>query len=520
MLYFVLKPVRLESPEFYIFTGVSIYTQKQRWKFWLFAGAMLIIAASLWYNIRLVDKIAADEQGKVRLWANAIREKANFISRTDSIFRTIAVSERKKVELWAEATKELGKENIVNPFVLEVIKTNEEVPVILTDMKARITSYRNLDPAKAKDSTWLRMQLDTMKSQYAPIVIDIYAGQKDYLYYKDSRVFSSLKNVINSLIRSFITEVALNSASVPVVYTDSVQKVIAFGNLDSAKMKNPDFRKTTIGEMKSKSNVIEVDLGNKERTYIYYEDSFLLKQIKYYPFVQFAIIGMFLLIAYTLFSTARKSEQNQVWVGMAKETAHQLGTPLSSLIGWLEYMKLKGTDAEMVREIERDVKRFETITDRFSKIGSTPKLDRENLTAVLEEAVNYIKLRTSDKVSFAISGETTQAIYAPLNIPLFSWVVENLCRNAIDAMSGTGQISIHISDQSQYAYIDISDTGKGIPKTKFKTVFEPGFTTKQRGWGLGLSLTKRIIENYHDGKIFVKSSELDKGTTFRIVLNK
>ncbi|HXC04178.1 MAG TPA: hypothetical protein VNZ86_05455, partial [Bacteroidia bacterium] len=198
---------------------MSIYAQKQRWKIGLFVAAMVIIGVSLWYNIRLVDKIAADERGKATLWANAIREKANFILRTDSIFRTISVSERKKVELWAEATKELGKEFNVNPFVLEVIKNNEEVPVILTDMKGKITSWRNLDPQKAKDTTWLRQQLDTMKSQYQPIVIDIYAGQKDFLYYKDSRVFSSLKNVINSLIKSFINEVAVNSASVPVVYT-------------------------------------------------------------------------------------------------------------------------------------------------------------------------------------------------------------------------------------------------------------------------------------------------------------
>ncbi|HEV7230167.1 MAG TPA: HAMP domain-containing sensor histidine kinase, partial [Bacteroidia bacterium] len=382
-------------------------------------------------------------------------------------------------------------------------------------------SYRNLDPVLAKDSVWLRKQLDTMKSQYRPIVIDIFAGQKDFLYYKDSRVFSSLKNVINGLIKSFINEVALNSASVPVIYTDSTQQnVIAFGNLDSIKMKEPVYRAQTISDMKAKSNVIEVGLGNREKNYIFYEDSFLLKQIRYYPFVQFAIIGMFLLIAYTLFSTARKSEQNQVWVGMAKETAHQLGTPLSSLIGWLEYMKLKGTDIEMVQEIERDVKRFETITERFSKIGSVPKLEKENVVAVLEEAVNYVKLRTSDKVNFRIINEQGMPIYAPLNIPLFSWVIENLCRNAVDAMSGKGSIDVTVSDQNQYVYIDIKDTGKGIPKSKFKTVFEPGFTTKQRGWGLGLSLTRRIIENYHDGKIFVKESELDKGTTFRIVLNK
>jgi len=482
---------------------------------------MSIIGVSLWYNIRLVDKIAADERGKATLWANAIREKANFILRTDSIFQTIAVSERKKVELWAEATKELGKENNVNPFVLEVIKNNEEVPVILTDMKGKITSWRNLDAQKAKDTTWLRQQLDTMKTRCVPIVIDIYAGQKDYLYYKDSKVFSSLKNVISSLIKSFINEVAVNSASVPVVYTDSTREhVIAFGNLDSLKMKNPAYRQQTIAEMRAKSNVIEVDLGNKERNYIFYEDSFLLKQIKYYPFVQFAIIGMFLLIAYTLFSTARRSEQNQVWVGLAKETAHQLGTPLSSLMGWLEIMKMKGADEEMTRELGRDIKRLEMITERFSKIGSVPKLEKDDLLDALEESVNYVRSRTSDKVVFSLRNDSPSPVMAPINRPLFAWVIENICRNAVDAMGGAGRIDMVVSDQNQFAYIDITDTGKGIPKSKFKTIFEPGYTTKKRGWGLGLSLTKRIIENYHDGKIFVKESEQDKGTTFRIVLKK
>jgi signal transduction histidine kinase len=226
------------------------------------------------------------------------------------------------------------------------------------------------------------------------------------------------------------------------------------------------------------------------------------------------------LVAYLLFSTARRVEQNQVWVGMAKETAHQLGTPLSSLIAWVEYLKSKGLDPETSSEIEKDVKRLETITERFSKIGSVPKLDTVDLVKVLEDSLNYMKLRTSKNVAFSIDTNNEKEVFAQLNIPLFEWVIENLIRNAVDAMNGNGNITITLSDQTQFVYIDIADTGKGIPKSKYKTVFEPGFTTKQRGWGLGLSLTKRIIENYHSGKIFVKSSEIDKGTTFRIVLNK
>jgi signal transduction histidine kinase len=213
-------------------------------------------------------------------------------------------------------------------------------------------------------------------------------------------------------------------------------------------------------------------------------------------------------------------EQNQVWVGLAKETAHQLGTPLSALIAWLEYLKGKGLDPETAAEIEKDIKRLETITERFSKIGSVPKLDETDLVRVLNDSVNYMKMRTSKNVSFSIVPQNSKPIIALLNVPLFEWVIENLIRNAVDAMNGNGSINIVVSDQTQFVYIDIADSGKGIPKNKYKTVFEPGFTTKKRGWGLGLSLTKRIVENYHSGKIFVKSSEIDKGTTFRIVLNK
>jgi signal transduction histidine kinase len=205
---------------------------------------------------------------------------------------------------------------------------------------------------------------------------------------------------------------------------------------------------------------------------------------------------------------------------MAKETAHQLGTPLSSLIAWLEYLRSKGLDPETATEIEKDVKRLETITERFSKIGSVPKLDEVDVVKVLTDAVNYMKLRTSRNVIFTLESPASAGLIAKLNVPLFEWVIENLIRNAVDAMNGNGSIKISVSDQTQFVYIDVADTGKGIPKSKYKTVFEPGFTTKKRGWGLGLSLTKRIIENYHAGKIFVKSSETDKGTTFRIVLNK
>jgi two-component sensor histidine kinase len=406
-------------------------------------------------------------------------------------------------------------------FVFEVIKNNTTIPVIVTDDKGNVTLSKNLDSLKSKDPAYLLAQKDSMQKQHDPIAIDIYKGKKNYLYYSDSRLFSELRTVFDGLIRSFITEVAVNSASVPVIYTDSTKKnVIAYGKLDSVKIKDPVFVEQTIANMAAHNTPIEIDIGEGWKNYIFYEESFLLTQLKYYPYVQFAVIGLFLLISYTLFSTSRRAEQNQVWVGMAKETAHQLGTPLSSLIAWIEVLKMKNVDEQTLAEMRQDLGRLETITERFSKIGSLPVLEKKNVEEVLNSAVDYIRTRTSKNVSITVKSYANYAIQAGLNVPLFNWVIENICKNAVDAMDGKGSISIEISDLAQYVYIDITDTGKGIPKSKFKTVFEPGYTTKERGWGLGLSLVKRIIENYHSGKIFVKQSEPGKGTTFRIVLNK
>ncbi|MDQ3046524.1 MAG: HAMP domain-containing histidine kinase [Bacteroidota bacterium] len=500
---------------------MSIYSKKQQWKLWLFVAAIFIVSVSLWYTNTLVNKIAEEERKKVQLWADAIKNKAKLVKYTNELFDKIKVDERKKVELWAEATRQLSQDLVDYGFVLKVVSDNTTVPVILADEHGTPITSRNLDPDKENDKTYLKLQMQAMRSKQEPIEINIYKGQKNFLYYKDSRLFSELKIVLDDLIKSFISEVAVNSASVPVIYTDSTKlNVIAAGNVDSVKILDTTYLKNTIAEMAYQNQPIEVEFGDGSRSFIFYQESVLLTQLKYYPYVMFTIIGLFLLVAYLLFSTARRVEQNQVWVGMAKETAHQLGTPLSSLIAWLEYLRSKGLDPETAVEIEKDIKRLETITERFSKIGSVPKLDYVDLVVVLNDSVNYMKMRTSKNVKFTINSPNKEELFAQLNIPLFEWVIENLIRNAVDAMVGNGSITITLSDQTQYVYIDITDTGKGIPKSKYKTVFEPGFTTKQRGWGLGLSLTKRIIENYHSGKIFVKSSELEKGTTFRIVLNK
>lgn len=500
---------------------MNIYSKKQQWKLWLVVAAVLIVGTSLWYANLLVNKIAKEERIKVKLWAEAIQKKANLVKYTNELFNKIKVDERKKVELWAEATRQLSYELSDYGFVLKVVSDNTTVPVILADENGVPITSRNLDSTKENDKDYLLQQMKAMAAFQEPIEINIYKGQKNYLYYKDSKLFSELKSVLDDLVKSFISEVAINSASVPVIYTDSTKlKVIEYGpHIDSVKIKDPAFLKSTLAEMASQNQPIEVEFGDGNRSYIFYKESVLLTQLKYYPFIMLVVIGVFLLIAYVLFSTARRVEQNQVWVGMAKETAHQLGTPLSSLIAWLEYLKTKGLDSETAIEIEKDLSRLQMITERFSKIGSVPVLDYVDLVQVLNDAIGYMKLRTSKNVTFTFD-DKGQSFSAQLNVPLFEWVIENLIRNAVDAMNGNGEVTITLQDQTQFVYIDITDTGKGIVKSKFKTVFEPGYTTKKRGWGLGLSLTKRIIENYHSGKIFVKSSDPQKGTTFRIVINK
>ena len=257
---------------------------------------------------------------------------------------------------------------------------------------------------------------------------------------------------------------------------------------------------------------------------IYYKQSRILTLLTYFPVLQLVLLATFILIGYLLFSSARRSEQNQVWAGMAKETAHQLGTPISAIVGWIEHLRSSKTEDEeiqdVLQELDKDVSRLDLIADRFSKIGSAPELEKVNLYTELEEIRNYMARRASRKVAFDFPGTDQEPLYVQANSHLFAWVLENLMRNALDAMDGKGVISAKVSEDRDFVSIDMSDTGKGIPAKKFKTIFQPGFSTKTRGWGLGLSLAKRIIESYHSGKIFVKNSVLNQGTTFTIKLPK
>ncbi|NTV83053.1 MAG: HAMP domain-containing histidine kinase [Bacteroidales bacterium] len=502
---------------------MQIYYKKKRWKWLLFGAAVLIITISLWYTNILVRQIAEDERMSINIWANAIQRKANLVNYTKKFFDQIKEEEFKRASLLAEAYRNLRYEENSRTieYYRQMMEANTTIPLILADKKDMIQFHRNI---REDDMKGIDVMTDSLKlefSSFEPIKVVLSGDEYQLLYFKESTIYTDLRNVLNDLVESFFSEVVGSSASVPVMITDSSGLlVIESGNLDKKKLKDPDYVADLIGSMSFENDPIEINLPDYGKSYIYYMNSSLMERIMYYPYIMLTIISVFLFISYFLFSTARKSEQNLVWIGMSKETAHQLGTPLSSIMAWLELLKMKGESLEELNEIEKDVKRLEDITDRFSKIGSAAKLEPQNLVSVMYESVAYLEPRISKRVKFQINLTHDKQVIIPLNKQLFEWVVENICKNAVDAMSSAGNINITIEEVNHHVNIDFEDTGKGMHKSQFKAIFKPGYTSKKRGWGLGLSLSRRIIVDYHKGKIFVKSSVVDKGTVIRIVLKK
>ncbi len=327
-------------------------------------------------------------------------------------------------------------------------------------------------------------------------------------------------NISNLQETTFASNIITQNTSIPLIITDEKGGIIDSRNLDTLHSLVPIKKLVAekLQEFKKAHRPIEADYGTG-KNYIYYGESYLLIQLRYFPYVQLTIIVLFLIVVLLALSAANRSLQNQVWVGLSKETAHQLGTPLSSIEAWLELLREEAPASEAVVEMQKDLDRLKLVADRFSKVGSSPQLEEENLVTRLEGIVDYMQKRSPSKVIITLHTKENEV---PVNIsgPLFDWVMENLIRNALDSMGGTGKIDITVTNQPQQVWVDVQDSGKGIPAYQVKRVFTPGFTTKKRGWGLGLSLSRRIVEKYHHGSIFVKQSELGKGTTFRIILRR
>ncbi|MFZ1528378.1 MAG: HAMP domain-containing sensor histidine kinase [Ferruginibacter sp.] len=314
-----------------------------------------------------------------------------------------------------------------------------------------------------------------------------------------------------------------NSKDIPIIVVTEKDSILDHQNIDSSRIQqDPNYLANKLQEFKGLNRPIvwKNPFDARQNNFVYYGESFLLKQIRYFPIVQLLVVSLFIVVILYAIQTRNKSTQNQVWAGMAKETAHQLGTPLSSLEGWVEMLKESNGNEKIAAEMGKDVERLKLVSERFGKIGSTPHLDEEDLVKQVGNMVAYIRRRAPEKVSFNVNNHGQDLIPAMINAPLFDWVIENLLKNALDAMDGHGNIDIDIKNDAAEIIIDVKDSGKGISKKNVGNVFKPGFTTKKRGWGLGLSLSKRIIEQYHKGELFVKQSEPGKGTTFRVVLKK
>jgi len=520
---------------------MNLYSQKQRWKYLLGLIAFLIVIGTNWYASHIASKVQKEERQKIKLWSQAISKKADLVKLTNQSFFALSEKERENVELWAKAEKEFEKPLNDYGFALYIIQKNvdtiyknDNIPLILTDQNDQFISYVNLPELdsiesitrKAKSTNnlideqnfvalknkKLASLIKTWRERNPPIEISYSKVKSQRVYFSNSQEFYDLQFKRDSLIQSFNKDLINNSALVPVVFINSNTNEIIASNVKTKNIEDE------VLKMQNENIPIQIDLGDGKSGVIYYYESLTLKQLRYFPYVMLGVISLFLFVAYLLFSTFRRAEQNQVWVGMAKETAHQLGTPLSSLMAWLEILKDQGVDHDSIAEMNKDVMRLETITERFSKIGSTAKLETLNIVELVTGCLDYMKGRISKKIDIEINNKGLN-LSCKVNKALFEWVIENVVKNAVDAMQGEGKLTINFGLENKMISIDISDTGKGIPLNKTKNVFEPGYTTKERGWGLGLSLAKRIIEEHHDGKIFVLKTEIKTGTTFRILLN-
>ncbi|PKR82115.1 hypothetical protein CW751_01905 [Brumimicrobium salinarum] len=517
---------------------MKLYSNKQKWKIALLFVAIILVGASLFASNKIVNEVAKRERERVTQWADAIKKRAELVRLTNNSFEELRKKELNEMQLWIDATKEISRKTSLEnqqsyDLPLKIINRNDDIPVIVLDQEDVVSTYINISLTKEelkndfpeKDSLEIEALFSDslVKLAYSwekinpSFTIEVYDDLFMSYFYNDSRNILRLEEERDSLIQAFNTELIENAELVPVVLTDSLQQDVLASNLlkeelDSVKLNQK------LSELSTENEPIKIHFSEDEVSYVFYANSPELVQLQYFPYIQFLIIGLFIFIGYIIFSTFRKAEQNKVWAGMAKETAHQLGTPISSLMAWVQLLEGMDNTKDIATEMNKDVKRLSQVTDRFSKIGASTQLKDFDIVHTTQHFLDYFRTRFPQKVELTFSTSDDE-INIPHNAALFEWVIENICKNAIDAMEGKGKIDISITRNQGQVIIDISDNGKGMTLSQQRTVFEPGFTTKKRGWGLGLPLAKRIIHEYHKGRLKILHSEVGKGTTFRIILS-
>ena len=487
---------------------------KQRLKLIVLMLTIGLALLALWQVQRIAKQVRQSEEAKVRLWASAIGQRNQMAAATAHFFQQATLDEHRKMRLYTDILQSFNDPDLSTDLKFSLAYVNyivdsSHTPIIIAKSRdSVITVPQELAGQK------LEGKLLEEYSKNPPFSYRIW-GMPMTLYYKESEYYTQLREVLGGFTMSFLTDITQNSVLVPVVIVDSSRTtVLAHGNIDSTKVAHLDLEK------EFNSEPIEITLPDGAPAYVYYSSTPLLRSLRWLPLFYFFIGFVLIVVSYYLFRTAHTAEQNRIWVGLAKETAHQLGTPLSSLTGWVEYLRGKEFTDQYAAEVEKDLQRLDTITHRFSKIGSTPELKEEDVREATMTAVEYLQSRAPRRVKFNVTFTDGETFVSPLNSYLFQWVVENLCKNAIDATDGEGVISIVGSQDARRIYIDISDNGRGMSPSVQKRIFDSGFTTKSRGWGLGLPLARRIINQYHRGRLYLKYSVPGQGSCFRIELKK
>ena len=515
---------------------MDLYSKKQRWKIGLLIVALATIGVSLVVSNNMVSKIAEKEKTKAKQWADAIQKKVELLKFTNATFDQLRIKERSKIEVVVRAQKTVLNPSALNvnqdlAFAMEIIQENNDIPVVLLDDNNKLSQYKNIDTAlfrtlisSSSEKEYIAFLEDsivqrslTWKEKGRFFTINVFEDFNMTYIYDDSKALKSLEKSRDSLLLAFNRDLIDGSNLVPVLLLNSSKDSVIGSNIDATRL-DAKHLKISIAEFSRQNPPIKIDLGEGNQNWLYFDESPEVKQLIWFPYIQFGMISLIVIVGYLIFSTYRKAEQNQVWAGMAKETAHQLGTPLSSLMAWVQHLETTDTDPMIAAEMQKDLVRLEKITDRFSKIGSGAKLLNEDLVVTIGNNLEYLRARLSSKVFITMTIKDEQAMIVPHNPSLIEWVVENICKNAVDAMEGDGKLLITMHGDNKWAHVDIQDTGKGLTPAQYKAIFAPGFSTKKRGWGLGLTLVKRIVEDNHKGKVFVLRSEIDKGTTFRISL--